>query len=102
MGLDSYPDLDIRRPAPRVDATRGEHQSGPRDERRPEESGQGTRRESSGVRPTGGDLGRAVEEALFRGGSDLSAHNTELDRVVDRLYRQVERRMEIERERRGL
>jgi hypothetical protein len=101
-GLDPYPDLDIRRPAPRVDATRGESQAGPRYERRPEESGQGTRRESGGVRPTGGGVERAVEEALFREGSDLSAHNAELDRVVDRLYRQVERRMEIERERRGL
>jgi|GEM_PF-2545101 len=101
-GIDPYPDLDIRQPAPRVDATRGESQAGPRYERRPEESGQRTRHESGGVRPTSGGVERAVEEALFREGSDLSAHNAELDRVVDRLYRQVERRMEIERERRGL
>lgn len=101
-GLDPYPDLDIRRPAPRVDATAGETQSGPRYERRPGDGGQGARQASDGVRPTGGGVERAVEEALFREGSDLSAHNAELDRVVDRLYRQVERRMEIERERRGL
>jgi hypothetical protein len=39
---------------------------------------------------------------FFESGTGLSAHNSAVDRIVDKLYREVERRMQIERERRGL
>lgn len=103
-GIDAYPDLDIRQPAPRVDATRRE-QSGPRYETSPDASASGRTRDHTRGREQGRNgegIDRAIEEAFFGQRSDLSAHSAEIDRVVERLYREVERRMEIERERRGL
>jgi len=97
LGEGRFPDLHVKQPAPRVDATHREARSGPRYEQRPGES---ERRadESRGTDP----VERAVEDAFFGQGSDLSAYDAEVDRVVDRLYREVERKMRIERERRGL
>jgi hypothetical protein len=100
VGADPYPDLDVRRPAPTVDATRRDEQRGPRYEERPDDVGH-ERADSGARRATGDPVERAVED-MFRQGSDLSAYDAEIDRVVDRLYREVERKMRIERERRGL
>jgi len=104
-GIDPFPDLDIKQPAPRVDATRRDTGSGPQYETRPDDGGRGGGRDRGGRRGAGRDtdgVGRAVEEAFFGQGSDLTAYDAEIDRVVDRLYREVERKMRIERERRGL
>ncbi len=91
-----FPDLDIRRPAPTVDATRRDEVTrAPADDRRPE-------READRSRDTDHEMEGAIEEVFSRHGSDLTAYNSEVDRVVDRLYREVERKMRIERERRGL
>jgi hypothetical protein len=96
---DRFPDLHVTEPAPRVDATRREATSGPRYEQRT-----GRDERGSGDEPRRGTdaVERAVEAAFFGQGSDLSAYDAEIDRVVDRLYREVERKMRIERERRGL
>ena len=101
-GLDdegAFPDMHVKQPAPRVDATHREASTGPSYEQRPGENGP-----DRGARaPRGTDaVEQAVESAFFGQGSDLSAYDAEVDRVVDRLYREVERRMRIERERRGL
>lgn len=90
---DGFPDLDLKRPAPRVDATRQETDEQVR-EPRPAEP------DRSSDLPD--DAERAIREAFFEPGAELSAHSSEVDRVVDKLYREVERRMQIERERRGL
>ncbi len=96
---DRFPDMHVKRPAPRVDATHRESTPGRRHEQRAGESVPGRDDESR----RGGDaVERAVEEAFFGQGSGLSAYDSDIDRVVNRLYREVERKMRIERERRGL
>lgn len=96
---DRFPDMHVKRPAPRVDATHRESTPGPRYDQRAGESVPG--RDDRSRR--GGDaVERAVEEAFFGRGSGLSAYDSDIDRVVNRLYREVERKMRIERERRGL
>jgi hypothetical protein len=91
---DRFPDLDVKRPAPTVDVTSRSRRDGP-DERPP--PGDGDRGSASTERGE-----RAVEEAFFGNGPDPLASDAEVDRVVDRIYRKVERKMRIERERRGL
>jgi len=82
--------MDLVTPAPSVDATD--------DDARDSRSGRsdrdrGTDREH---RPA------PVEELFSPDGPDRLAFDAEMDRVVDELYRRIERRMRIERERRGL
>ncbi|MEF8851050.1 MAG: hypothetical protein V5A44_03445 [Haloarculaceae archaeon] len=82
-----------------MDATHREARSGPRYGQRAAEGGPG--RDDQPRRDTD-DVERAVEAAFFGRGTGLSAYDSEIDRVVERLYREVERKMRIERERRGL
>ncbi|MEF8776732.1 MAG: hypothetical protein V5A43_09565 [Haloarculaceae archaeon] len=101
-GTTDRPDLDLHRPAPTVDATRGEEiarqgpperETGPRADRR-----SGDREEGGG----GTEAERAIEETFLGNRSEPSVYSADVDRIVDRLYREVERKMQIERERRGL
>lgn len=84
-------DLTVKTLAPRVDATRRE--DSPRDITH---TGQANRNPQS--------AGESVDvESLFRaaeGGSDRPP--AAVDQLVERLYRRIERKMRIERERRGL
>jgi hypothetical protein len=82
-----------------VDVTHRETADGPRYDQR---AGRDERGRASEPRRAADGIERAVEDAFFGQGSDLSAYDAEIDRVVDRLYREVERKMRIERERRGL
>lgn len=90
---DEFPDLDVKRSAPRVDATRAESGDRPRTDSQPEPQGPPDR-------PN--EAEQAIQEVFFESGTGLSPHNSAVDRIVDKLYREVERRIEIERERRGL
>lgn len=96
------PDLDLHRPAPTVDATRGEEVAR---QEPPERDTEPRSDQRSGTRPKG-DVGteaeRAIEETFLGSGSEPSVYSADVDRIVDRLYREVERKMQIERERRGL
>lgn len=92
---DEFPDLDVKRSAPRVDATREESTEQVRADRD---------RRPGPERPPRGpeEAEQAIQEVFFESGTGLSPHNSAVDRIVDKLYREVERRIEIERERRGL
>jgi hypothetical protein len=103
---DEFPSLDVKQPAPTVDATpragrperRGQQspdQRPPPREDWPSDRGDGDERREDPPR-------RAVQDAFFDQGSELMASDAEVDRVVEKLYREVERKMRIERERRGL
>jgi hypothetical protein len=83
----------VKRSAPRVDATREESTERVRADRQPEPE-----RAPRGPE----EAERAIQEVFFESGTGLSPHNSAVDRIVDKLYREVERRIEIERERRGL
>ncbi|PSQ19187.1 hypothetical protein BRD00_02785 [Halobacteriales archaeon QS_8_69_26] len=65
-----------------------------------------TERQSRSVDPGEGesteDVSPGVDELLSPEGPELLAYDADVDRVVDRLYRELERKMRIERERRGL
>lgn len=90
----SYPDLNLERPAPRVDVTRREESEPTRVDDGPPEPDR--------AREVADEAERAIQEAFFGQGGGLSTHDTAVDRVVDKLFQEVERRMQIERERRGL
>lgn len=88
-----YPDFTFKRLAPQVDATPSEPE--PRDitYREPERSAPDRPRETgferadvSGMEERAGDFG----------------HSADLDRMIEKLQRQIERRRRIDRERRGL
>lgn len=93
------PSMDLARPAPSVDRTTTDHGRSGRDDRDPvgmtsPETGTGGRDRTHRPAP--------VEELFAPGGPENPGFDAELDRVVDELYRRIERRMRIERERRGL
>jgi serine/arginine repetitive matrix protein 2 len=81
-------DLTVRTLAPRIDATR--RGDGPRDI---------THTDRRGAGPAAEPLDA---ESLFRAASSGERAPADIDQVVERLYRRIERRMRIERERRGL
>jgi len=85
-----YPDLTVKTLAPRIDVTRREE---PEREvtHRSREQGRG-----------GGSGGPDVDEFLPGSGMDAGPSNAEMDRLVEKLHREIERKMRIERERRGL
>jgi hypothetical protein len=85
-----YPDLTVKTLAPRIDVTRRE-----------EPEREATHRSREQGRGAGG---RApdVDELLPGTGIDAGPSNAEMDRLVEKLHREIERKMRIERERRGL
>jgi len=85
-----YPDLTVKTLAPRIDATRREE--GRRDVT------QRAREEEQG--PSGRE--RDLDDLLSGGGIDAGPSPAQIDRLVEKLHREIERKMRIERERRGL
>ena len=85
-----YPDLTVKTLAPRIDATQRE-----------ESTRDVTRRSREQERGAGGRE-QDLEELLSGSGIDASPSSTQVDRLVEKLYRKLERKMRIERERRGL
>lgn len=85
-----YPDLTVKTLAPKIDATRREETSADRDI---------THRE-----PTQRGPERRTERAESRrvSSSDVPGRPADVDRMVEQLRREMERKMRIERERRGL
>ncbi|PSP60053.1 hypothetical protein BRC73_04130 [Halobacteriales archaeon QH_7_66_37] len=85
-----YPDLTVKTLAPRIDATQRE------------ESTRDVTRRSREQERGAGEREQDLEELLSGSGIDASPSSTQVDRLVEKLYRKLERKMRIERERRGL
>ncbi len=85
-----YPDLTVKTLAPRIDVTRREE---------PERDV--THRSRERGRDAGGSV-QDIDEFLPGSGIDAGPSNAEMDRLVEKLHRRIERKMRIERERRGL
>jgi hypothetical protein len=92
------PSMDLARPAPSVDRTRTDDDRSGGDHRTGTEASTG--RETDGRDRT--HRSAPVTELFAPGGPENPGFDAEMDRVVDELYRRIERRMRIERERRGL
>jgi len=84
-----YPDLTVKTLAPRIDVTRRDITH-----RDTGQGGQGS--QSRGTERAG------VDEIVSAGGPERSPYPSDIDRVVEKLYREIERKSRIERERRGL
>lgn len=85
------PSTELISPAPTVDGTAADEDRSWTRDRQSDHTSESRRTH----RPA------PVEELFVPGGPDMGA-DAELDRVVDKLYRRIERRLRIERERRGL
>jgi serine/arginine repetitive matrix protein 2 len=91
--VEEFPTMDVKRSPARIDREREESGERAQPDRSPEPE-----RQSDG--PARAE--EAIQEVFFESGTGLSSHSSEVDRLVEKLYRKVERRMQIERERRGL
>jgi len=87
-----YPDLTVKTLAPRIDATQREEPT--------RDITQRTHEQERG--PGGREQDLPLEEMLSGSGIDPSPSSAQIDRLVEKLHRKLERKMRIERERRGL
>lgn len=84
-----YPDLTVKTLAPTVDVTHREQRRDITHRSEPD-------RQSAGATRGG------LDELVSGDGPERSKYPSDVDRIVEKLYREIERKSRIERERRGL